>query len=183
MSIARFSRPVVTFNQPLTLTAFSVDMLLDQSTNPVTPAVQNANKHIRTNPALPGHASNDPIIINALSVNGSPHTPQSLYVEFLWDVTGSEADAKFFCQVNLEEIGGSGPSKDKNVSSAAVNFVHLTGLYKDVVSIPIGTGAADLQPGLYTVTALLFVEVNGPTTGSRNKGLGAFLEVGKIMVA
>ncbi len=185
MASSTFSpRPVVTYNNPLQLTAFSVDMILDRTTSPTTAAVQSANKNDPSVPPLPDHASSDKII-NALVANANPHVPESLYVEFLWSTSGSETDAKFVCQVNFEEIGGvPGASKDKNVTSTPVDFVHLTSNYKDVVSIPISaTGANDLQPGLYTVTALFFVEVNGPTTGSRNRGLGATLEVGTIMVA
>jgi hypothetical protein len=66
---------------------------------------------------------------------------------------------------------------DMNVGGALVNFIAGTTDYKDVVKVDIGTAAGNLKPGLYTVSALFFVEIDTFT------GLGGFAEAGKIMVA
>lgn len=166
---------VVLPSPALTITSFSADMAVDNSSAPTTLALQTANEH---NPAvkLPDHALSDKIL-NALTLSAPGRVAQSLYVEFFWQTTGATGGASFKCQVNLEEIGGSGPSKDVNVAGTAVSFVAGTSDYKDVVKVDIGTAAGNLQPGLYTVSALFFVDISGST------GLGAFAEVGHIMIA
>lgn len=159
---------------PLTLEAFSADMKVDKTTGPAEPALQAANI---SDPSvtLPDHLL-DNQILNALTVNANPHVPQSIYVEFLWETSGDDV-ADFLCQVNFEEIGSAGTSLDFNETASTVPFVSGTTNYKKVVSVDIGTTGGQLLPGLYSVTALFFVEMNG------SKALGGFAEVGKIMVS
>ena len=171
---------IVLPSTPLTLMSFTADMVVDKSTSPVNASVQTANEHDATQ-TLPDHAV-DGKIVNALTLSAPGLVPQSLYVEFFWQTSGATAGAKFKCQVNFEEIGVStGGSLDMNTLGSEVNFTTGTSDYKDVIKVDIlsaATAAAtNLRPGLYTVSACLFIDVSGST------GLGAFAEVGKIMIA